>query len=107
MEIRRKESIRPKGSIRRRDSLKSPPPAQEVSVSLLGNGDIGIAVVDGLPTNYHDGVISALDEQEEDDEELTQLAVTCRVCNNEIIIDKEEGFVVKCGICNEATVSGP
>lgn len=110
VEIRRKSSIKPgewhhhhRESVKRTTSNAS----QDVNGGLLPNGNAGIPLVDGLPT-YRDAVISPLDEEDEDDqegEEETQLAVTCRVCNNEIIIEKEEGFVVKCGICKEATVS--
>lgn len=54
-----------------------------------------------LPNGFN---LAALLEEElhEDD---TVLAVTCRVCQNEIILADEEGFVVKCPKCNEATVS--
>ncbi|XP_055357708.1 type I phosphatidylinositol 4,5-bisphosphate 4-phosphatase-B-like isoform X2 [Paramacrobiotus metropolitanus] len=89
VEIRRKESIKP-------PSLS----AQEINGSLLSNGALANAVSDGL-SPYRDAVVSPTMEEEE--EETTQWAVTCRVCNNEIIIEKEEGFVVKCGVCNEAT----
>ncbi|GAU94996.1 hypothetical protein RvY_06687-1 [Ramazzottius varieornatus] len=52
-----------------------------------------------LPNGFN---LAALLEEElhEDD---TVLAVTCRVCQNEIILADEEGFVVKCPKCNEAT----
>ncbi|OWA50420.1 putative Type I phosphatidylinositol 4,5-bisphosphate 4-phosphatase-B [Hypsibius exemplaris] len=43
------------------------------------------------------------EEEEKNDENDTVLAVNCRVCAMEIIINEEEGFVVKCGACNEAT----
>ena len=67
---------------------------RESSVRPDSNGSL-------LPNGYN---LSALIEEELQDE--TVLAVNCRVCQKEIILADEEGFVVKCPACNEATVSG-
>jgi ribosomal protein S27E len=78
--------------IRRRESIKP------VSLDGLLNG----ALVGPFSNGTLTGHFTYHSPEEEDD---TVLAVNCRVCQTEIIIDKEEGFVVKCALCNEATVN--
>ena len=85
VEIRRRDSIRPRLSLSSLDSKHVP------------NGVVPSTLVNGtLSTGFN-----ANDEEIEE----TVLAVTCRVCEEEIILDSEEGFVVQCEKCGEATVS--
>ena len=99
--------------IRRRSSVFLPPGSLD---GLLGqNGGTGIPLQpNGFGPHRTGGILrqpTVPEETEEGneataagDEEDTVLAVNCRVCQTEIIISEEEGFVVKCPACNEATV---